>query len=82
MQLFRRSPPGRVLRPSWHGMVNGSSTGAVLFAVARDTRLTDANVLGQLLSRVPALFYVLSWDQEMADGETRGVRAGRGSGAA
>jgi len=48
--------PGRTLRPSWHIVVKGSSTGAVLFAVARDRRLTDAGVLNLRLGIVRGPF--------------------------
>jgi hypothetical protein len=44
------------MRPSWHIVVKGSSTGAVLFAVARDRRLTDAGVLNLRLGIVRGPF--------------------------
>jgi hypothetical protein len=56
--LFRRSTPGRSLRPSWHGMVNDPSTGAVLFAVTRNARLTYTSVLGRPPTHVRSLFCV------------------------
>jgi hypothetical protein len=75
--LFRRSTPGRSLRPFWHRMVNRPSTGAVLFAVTCNAWLTYADVLGQPLSRVPASFYIPSQDPGMGDGATRGVHLSR-----
>jgi hypothetical protein len=81
MRLFRRSAPGRVLRPSWHSMVISLSTGAALFAFTRNARLTYASVLGGCPRHVLALFYIPSADQRMGYGATRGVRQGRGGGA-
>jgi hypothetical protein len=71
-------PMGRSLRPSWHGMVNGLSTGAVVFVFAHDTRLTDAGVLGHPPRHVLYSFYIPPVDHRMDYGEARGLRAGRG----
>jgi hypothetical protein len=56
---------GRSLRPSWHGMVNGLSPGAVVFVFAHDTRLTDAGVLGHPPRHVLYSFYIPPVDHRM-----------------